>query len=73
MKHFFRGESNQLVEFVLMKNNLRARNPLIYHTEVLLALYIDDSPPVDGQKSKFDREDESREDSRSNKKENLKV
>ena len=31
-KHFFRGESNQLAEFVLTKNNLRAQNTLIYHT-----------------------------------------
>ena len=30
-KNFFRGESNQLAEILLMKNDLRARNPLIYH------------------------------------------
>ena len=29
---FFCGGTSQLSEFVLMKNNLRARNPLIYHT-----------------------------------------
>ena len=38
MKHLFRGESNQLVDFLLMKNNLCAQNPLIYHAEVPLAL-----------------------------------
>ena len=31
-KYFFRGESNQLAEFLLMKNNIHAQNPLVYHT-----------------------------------------
>ena len=43
-KHFFRKESNQLAEFVLINSKLRAQNPLIYHAEVPLALYSDDSP-----------------------------
>ena len=51
-----------------MKNNLRAQNPLIYHAEVLLALYIDDSPPAYGGKRKFEREVKPMEDSRGNKK-----
>ena len=49
-KHFFCRECNQLAGFVIMKNNLRGRNPLIYHAEVLLALYRDDSSPASGQK-----------------------
>ena len=72
-KHFFRGESNQLAEFVLMKNNLRAKNPLIYYAEVPLALYRDDSSPAAGQKFSFDREDNPREEIRSNKKSNPRV
>ena len=51
-----------------MNNNLRAQNPLIYHAEVLLALYIDDSPPAYGGKRKFEREEKPMEDSRGNKK-----
>ena len=72
-KHFFHGESNQLAEFVLMKNNPHARNPLIYHAEVPLALYRDDSLPADRKKLKFDREDKPMEDSRGNKNANPKV
>ena len=30
-KNFFPRESNKLAEFMLMKNNLRTQNPLIYH------------------------------------------
>ena len=48
-KHFFRGESNQLAEFVLTKNNLRAQNTLIYHTEAPLTLYRDEYPPTAGK------------------------
>ena len=50
LKYFFCGESNQMVEFVTMKNNLRAWNPLIYHAEVPLALYRDDSCLQPGKK-----------------------
>ena len=42
-KPFFRGESNQLAEFVIMKNNLRTEKNLIYHTEVTIDLYVKDS------------------------------
>ena len=72
-RNFFRGESNQLAEFVLMKNNLFARNPLICHAEVPLTLYIDDSLPAAGQKRKFDMEDNPREYSHSNKEANTNV
>ena len=72
-KHYFRGESNQLAEFVIMNNNLRARNPLIYHAEMPLALYRKYDPPAAGQKRKFDWEDKPIEDSRSNKKANPNV
>ena len=48
-KHFSLGESNQFSEFVLMKNNLRAQNPLIYHAEVTITLYIEDYSPASGQ------------------------
>ena len=48
-KHFFCGESNQLAEFVLMKNSLRAQNPLIYHAEVPISLYRYDSLPAAGK------------------------
>ena len=72
-KHFFLGESNQLAEFVLMKNNLGAQNTLIYHAEVPLSLYIDDSLPAAGKKRKFYREEKPREDSRRKKKSNTKV
>ena len=72
-KRFFRRESNQLAEFVLMKNNLRAQNPLIYHSELTLTLYKDDSPPAAGKKRRFDREDKPTEDSLSNKKAKPKV
>ena len=33
---------------MLMKNSLRVQNPLIYHAEVPLTLYRDDSPPSSG-------------------------
>ena len=38
-KHFFRAETDQLAEFILMKNNIHARNPFILHAEVPTALY----------------------------------
>ena len=44
--HFFRGETNQLAEFFLMKNNLRARNLLIYHAELPITLYGEESLPT---------------------------
>ena len=56
-----------------MKNNLHAQNPLIYHAEVTLALYRDDSPPATGKKRRFDKENKPREDRCSNKKANPKV
>ena len=56
-----------------MKNNPRARNPLIYHAEVPLALYRDDSSPTYGQICRFDREDKHIEDIRGNKKAKPKV
>ena len=58
---------------MLIKNNLRAQNTLVYHVGVPLALYRDDSSPAAGQKLKFDREDKNRGDSRSNNKSNPKV
>ena len=72
-KHFFRIESNQLAEFVIMKKNLCAKNPLICHAEVPFALYRYDSLPQVGQKHKFDREYKPMEDSRDNKKAKPKV
>ena len=72
-KHLFRGESNKLAEFVLTKENLRAQNPLIYHAEVPLTLYRDDSPPAAGKKRKFDRKDKPMQDIRDNKKAKTKV
>lgn len=38
-KHFFRGETDLLASFSVMKHNLRAKNPLIYHAETPSALY----------------------------------
>ena len=55
MKHLFRRESNQLAEFFIIKNNLHAQNPLIYHAEMPLTLHSDDSPPEAGQKRNLDR------------------
>ena len=49
IKNFFHGETNKLSKFVLMKNNICARNPLIYHAEVPIALYGEDSPPKSGE------------------------
>ena len=46
---------------------------MIYHAEVSLVLYKDDSLPADGQKRKFDREDKPMDDSHSNKKANPRV
>ena len=40
--NFFRGETNQLAEFFVKKNNLRVHNPFIYHAEVSIALYGED-------------------------------
>ena len=72
-KHFFRRGSNQLAEFVQMKNNHRAQNTLIYHAEVSLALYRYDYPPTAGQRRKFNREDKPMEHRCVNKKANPKV
>ena len=72
-KHLFRGESNQLAGFMLMKNNIRARNPLLYNAEVPLDLYRYDSSTAAGGKGKFDREEKPVEDSCGNKKANPKV
>ena len=44
-KHFFRGEQDALAEFIMMKNNIRARSPLIYHIKVPAALYDKDTKP----------------------------
>ena len=44
-KHFFRGEQDTLAEFIMMKNNIRARSPLIYHIEVPATLYKEDTKP----------------------------
>ena len=44
-KHFFRGEQDALAEFIMMKNNIQARSPLIYHIEVPAALYNKDTKP----------------------------
>ena len=72
-KAFIGGESNQLAEFVIMKSNFRAQNPLIYHTEVPLALYRDYALPADGKNRKFDREDKPMKDICGNKKAKTKV
>ena len=53
-KHFFRGEQDTLAEFIMMKNNIRARSPLIYHIEVPAALYEDDSKKTTGIKRAID-------------------
>ena len=52
-KHFFRGETNLLAEFVPIKNNISDRNPLIYHAEVPIALYGEDFPPTAVHKRKL--------------------
>ena len=52
-KHFFRGETDLLSGFVLMKNHIRDRNPLIYHAEVPIALYGEDFPPTAVHKRKL--------------------
>ena len=62
-----------MAEFVIMRNNLRAQNPLIYRAEVPLALYSDDYPPAAGGKRRFDREDKPGEYSLINNKTNPKV
>ena len=49
-KHFFRGEKDTLAEFIMMKNNIRARSPLIYHIEVPTALYQDDTKGSTGKR-----------------------
>ena len=72
-KYFFCGDYNQLAELLIMNNNFRAQNHLIYHAEVPLAIYSDYSPPAAGQKRKFYRDNKPMEDSRSNKKANTKV
>ena len=71
--HLPLGESNRLAEFVLTKSNLRAQNPLIYHAEVPISLYGEDSLPAAGQKSKFSTEDKPMEDSQEKKKAKPKV
>ena len=58
---------------MLTNNNLCAQNTLIYHEDFPLALYRDDSPPSAGKKRKFNREDKTKEYSRSNKKVNPKL
>ena len=68
--HVFRRGSNQLAEFVIMKKNLCAKDTLICHAEVPLALYRYDSLPAAGQNRKFDRDYKPMEDSRDNKKAN---
>ena len=50
-----------------MKSNLRALNLLVYHAELPISLYGEDSPPADGQTRKFNREEKPIEDSRDNK------
>ena len=42
-KHFFRGETDLLASFTVMKHNIRAKNPLIYHAETPSALYNESS------------------------------
>ena len=45
-KHFFRGETDLLASFSVMKHNIRAKNPLIYHAETQSALYEDTTKPT---------------------------
>ena len=72
-KYFFHGETIQLAEFFLMNNNICAHNPLIYHSEVPITLYGEDSLPTAGQKRKFYREDKPTEYRRDNKNDKPKV
>ena len=58
---------------MIMKNNLRVQNPLIYHAEGPLTIYRDVSTLTTGQAHKFGREENHMEDSRGNKKADLKV
>ena len=53
-KHFFRGESDLLASFTVMKHNIRAKNPLIYHAETPSALYNEPSKDtkLSGEKRK---------------------
>ena len=56
-----------------MKNNLRAQNPLIYHAEVPISLYGEDSSLAARQKRNSNREEKPMEESRGNKKFKSKV
>ena len=49
-KHFFCREMDTLAEFIMMKNNIRARSPLIYHIEVPTALYKEDTKASPGKR-----------------------
>ena len=49
-KHFFRGEKDTLAEFIMMKNNIWARSPLIYHIEVPTTLYKEDTKVSPGKR-----------------------
>ena len=72
-KHLFSGEKNLLAEFFLMKNNIHNCNSLIYHTEIPITLYGEDSLPTASHKRKSYKYDKPAEESRSNKKTKLKV
>ena len=61
------------LHFFLMKNNIRAHNPLIYHTEVPIGLYGEDSLPTAGHKCKSYKDYEPVEGSHINKKVKPKV
>ena len=49
-KHFFHGETDMLAEFIMMKNNIQARSPLIYHIEVPTKLYKEDTKTLPGKR-----------------------
>ena len=49
-KYLFCGEPNQLAETVLMKNNIHARNALIYPAEVPIVIYGEESLTTVGYK-----------------------
>ena len=56
-----------------MKNNIHNCNSLIYHTEIPITLYGEDSLPTASNKRKSYKYDKPAEESRSNKKTKLKV
>ena len=56
-----------------MKNNIFARNPLVYHAEVAIVLYGEDLLPSGGHKGKSQQGEKLMEFSRSSKKMKIKL